>query len=686
MSDTEKTIKRAEDNYKQDRQFWSDIYTKASEDMFFQSDDKNAQWDSTALTNRTDEGRPSLTIDQLGQFVHQVANDIRMNTPTITIIPNGSDSSIETAEILKGLIKNIEYVSNADEAYDTASVNSIKSSIGFIRVENDYIDDSSFEQELKIRRVVNPLQCWIDCASTEVDGSDATRGIEIESLQVSIFNKRYPGKEPVSFADEDENKNKDLKDEDYVNVATYYEIIEESKDVGVSEDGEMQEAQEGVEYKARRTMKKKKVMKYVLSGVDILEKAVFPGKYIPLIPVYGEEAWVDGKREIYSLIRKSKDAQRMFNYWKSLETELLMKQPNAPIMAVGGTTENYADDWKNPNKSMVLRYDATDADGNPAPAPSRLAPPTIPTGIVNAARATVDDIKATMGLYGASIGARSNETSGIAIERRNQEGEVATFHFGDNLNKSITHVGKILVCAIPEIYDTARVLRIIGEEDEAKEVGINGKTVKDQEATFDLRKGKYDTRVVTGASFTTKRQEAAQFFTSIVEKQPQLMEVMGDLLFKNMDFAGAQGMAARMEKIIDPKFLVEEEEEEVDPEKEQMAMVIQEGAQQMEQMQTQIEEMQEKLESKDAEILIKAESEKSKAQDDYRKTEIDLMNAKTNREKVTGDYQTKMEMVALKREEMAQKERDRQEQLLLKAHEIKRSEDAQQESEIPSDS
>lgn len=668
-------VQRAEDNFKLDKSFWADIYDKARQDQFFLSDDKNAQWESADLTNRMNEGRPALTIDQLGQFVHQVSNDIRMNTPTINVIPNGSESSMETAEVIKGLIRNIEYVSNADSAYDTAASNAVKCSIGFIRVDNDYIDESSFEQELKVGRVVNSLQCWIDSRSIETDGSDAKRGTCLESITVADFKKKYPKENPTSFAEDDKNLN-DIKDEDFINIAEYYEIEEEERRIGVSEAGEMEEYQEEREYKAERVMKKRTVMRYILSGEAVLEKAVFPGKYIPLVPVYGEEAWVDGKREIYSLIRKSKDAQRMFNYWKSLETELLMKQPNAPIMVVEGQIEDYADDWKNPSKSMALRYKAVDVDGKPAPAPQRLNPPTIPTGVVNAARSTVDDIKATMGLYGASIGARSNETSGIAIERRNQEGEVATFHFADNLNKSITHVGKILVCAIPKIYDTARTLRIIGEEDEPKEVGVNGQMVKDQEESFDLRKGKYDTKVITGANFTTKRQEAAAFFTSIVEKQPQLMEIMGDLLFKNMDFAGAQGMAERMKKVIDPKFLEEEGEEEFDAEKEQMAMVIQEGSQQMEQMQAEMAKMQEQLDNKEGELLIKAEAEQNKSEDNDKSTNIDQFNAETNRQKAIDDHTYKMNAIALKREEMAQKDRQ----------ENKRLKDAQQESEIPSDS
>lgn len=656
MSDV---LARAKENYQRDKDHWEEVYRKAKEDMKFISDDEDAQWDPADRKIR--EKRPCLTIDQLGQFIHQVANTIRMNTPTINVIP-GNEADIETADIFKGLIKNIEYRSNADEAYDTASLSSIRCSIGFIFIDHDYVNNNGFEQELLIKRSINPLQCWIDCDSIEADGSDARRGIKIQAISVKEFRRRYPEKEVSSFG---EDKNGSYKEDDSVNIAEYFEMADESKEVGLSELGEMEEVVKGVQYSATRTLKKSKVMRYILSGAEELAATSFPGKYIPIVPVYGEEAWIDGKRQLYSLIRKSKDAQKMYNYWKSLETELLMKQPNAPIMAGAGQVENYAADWQNPGKAMVLRYETHDADGNVMPAPQRLAPPTIPTGIVNAARATVDDIKATMGIYNASLGEASNETSGIAISRRKEEGDVATYHFGDNLVRSITHVGRVLVCAIPEVYDTGRIIQITGMEDEPKQVGVNGVMAPEQERPFDLRKGEYSVRVITGASNLTKRQEAAEFFGEVVKSQPELINVMGDLLFKNMDIAGGQEMAERMKKVIDPKFL--DDDKGLDPEKEQLKAALQEAQMMMQQMQEQVQvaakeaqdeiaNMQLEIANKEKEILLKGVSEENKQKLETQKLKLEILKMQLERKKIDEATRMKEMELALKAKELDMKE------------------------------
>lgn len=603
MADKIDIIKEKQEIVKRDQSCWRDVYERAREDAHFLSDDEFAQWDEDDYNSRVMTGRPALTIDQLGQFIHQVANDIRINTPTINVIPAGHDSDVETAEVFKGLIKSIEYASGADDAYDTASLNSIRTSLGFIRVDHDYIDGDTFDQELLIKRVVNPLACWLDADSIELDGRDAKHATIIDKITVKEFKRQYPDKDPVCFQSDDKS-NREPKDEDYISIAEHFCIEEEEKTIEL----------EG----RKRKTKTKTVRRYKMSGADILEETTFPSKYIPLVPVYGEEIWIDGKRHIMSLIRKSKSAQKMFNYWKSLETELLMKAPNAPVMAAEGQVEDYADDWKNPSKSMVLRYKTKDVDGNPVGAPQRLEPPTIPTGIVNAARQTVDDIKATMGIYNASLGQRSNEQSGVAIAQRKQEGDVATYHFSDNLVKSICQVGRILVDAIPNVYDTARILRIIGMEGEAKEVGVNGEIADKQEETIDLKKGRYDVRVVTGASFTTQRQEAVAALQSIFQTTPDLMQVMGDLYFKNSDFAGADAMAERMKKVIDPKFLEEEDRQEiqaVDPEKEQMKMIIQQGAQELESLQTQATQKETVSQMEKAQANLKSQYDALKSQE-----------------------------------------------------------------------
>lgn len=631
---------------------WSDIYSKARDDLFFLSDEDGAQWNSQDYNDRVLTGRPALTIDQLSQFIHQVGNDIRMNTPTVNVIPDSSGASEETADVYKGIIRTIEYKSGADDVYDTASLNAIKCSIGFIRVDHEYCDDMGFEQDLVIKRVINPLAVFIDDASIECDGRDAKYAFVVEPMRVSEFKALYPDKAPVSF----EPSRLSKKDDEFLNIAEYFVLEEHEKTIGLREDGEVEEADEEYEYSSTRVIKKIKVKRYKLSGADVLEETTFPGKYIPIVPVYGEEAWKNGQRHLFSLIRKAKQAQQMFNYWKSLETEILMKQPNAPIMVPEGAIEDYQEDWKTPSKSMALRYRYMDDKGNPMPQPQRLEPPVMPNGVLNAARECVESIKATIGMYNASLGQRSNEQSGKAIMARQREGDVATYHFADNLVRSITQVGRILVCAIPEIYDTPRIMKMLGEEGEIRDVGINGAMAEAQEAAFDLKKGKYSVRVETGAPYTTRRQEAAEFFTQVVSRQPELMNVMGDLLFKNMDFAGAQEMASRMKKLIDPKLT--EENAEIDPEKEQLKQVIQEGQGILQQLQAENQQLQQELKSKQADLQLRAQDSQVKLQDSQTKAILEEQKMQLEARQAELDYRIKEQELALKQAELSLKEKE----------------------------
>lgn len=513
-------IERAKKSFKCDKEAWRDNYDKALDDLRFTSDDDGAQWDAEMYQDRVNTGRPVVTVDQLDQFIHRVANDIRQNTPSVNVIPSDSKSSQETADILKGLIKEIEYYSSADDAYDTASLYSVRCGIGFIRVDHEYINGKDGEQRLCIKRVVNPLSVWIG-DSIESDGRDTKRGYVLDQITVEDFKEKYPDKDPVSF-ESDGKETQERKDSDYISICEYFEIEE-------GDNGKI-------------------VRRYMLSGKDVLAETVFPGEYIPIVPVYGEEVWIDGKRYLFSLIRKSKSAQRMRNLWKSLETELLLKAPQAPMQAAEGQTEDYVEDYRNPDKVSVLRYSAKDAEGNLIGPPQRLAPPPIPSGIINASLQNVDDIRGTMGIYQASLGIQGNEKSGIAIRERRIEGDTATYHFGDNLVRSITQVGRILISAIPVIYSEARVLKIVGMDDEPDYIGVNGAMHEDQEGTVNLADGRYTVRVQTGPAYNTRRQEAAQFLVDIIGTDQGLMRIFGDLLFKNLDFAGAPVMAERIKK------------------------------------------------------------------------------------------------------------------------------------------
>jgi hypothetical protein len=604
----EQIVKDALDLYKLDSQAWNDIYEAAREDLRFMSDEQGCQWQQDAYNQSIQNGRIALQIDQLQQFINQTVNDIRINTPTIKIIPDGDDANTETAEVFQGLIRNIEYQSNADSAYDMAAEFAVKSSIGFIRIDHEYEDEESFNQRLCFKRVINPLAIILDSESVEADGSDAMHAFVLEKISVAKFKKDYPKFNPVSFNTDQQGRNKPLKDDDTITICEFFKIHEESVVMGQLEDGSKEEAQEGIAYVATRRVTKRKVKRYILSGQDVLEQGDFPGRYIPIIPVYGQEAWQEGERKLFSLIRKSKGAQQQFNLWKSLETELLLRAPKATYTAAAGQTEDFAEDYLYPDKAAVLRYKHKDESGQPYPALVITPPPQPPVGIIGAARGAVDDIKATMGLYNASIGARSNETSGVAINARKLEGDIATYHFSDNLTKAIAHAGKVLVFATPDVYDTPRTVRVITPEDESVLVGINGAMVEDQQKPVDLRTGKYTVKVITGPSFTTRRQEALAYLTEAFKGNPALMQVAGDLYFKYSDFPGADAIAERLKRTI-PKEILGEDEDAQDPEKAQMVQALQQSQATIAAMEAELKNMQDSLELKQADLALKAQSE-----------------------------------------------------------------------------
>ena len=638
-------IERAKKGYEEADSHWSSIYEAGKEDLYFLSDSEGAQWDQKSFERRKNRNKPALQIDQLTQFVNQVSNDIRMNTPSINVIPHSGGADIETAEIFQGKIRDIEQSSNGDDAYDYAVNSAIKGSIGFLRVDHRYKDDESFAQELYIERVVNPFSVMIDPSSVAPDGSDAKCGWVLDEISKEEFEKKYKGFAPVSF----QTKSSIGDDKEKITLCEYFEIEEELINIAKLEDGSVVEVADGEKYSEVREVVRSVVKRYHLSGEDVLKETTFPGKYIPLVPVYGEEAWRDGKRCLHSLIRKAKDPQRRYNFWASTEAELLMKSPKATVIAVGGTTEAYAEDYIDPDNAIVLRYDQTDARGNPAPAPQINPGPQIPSGIVNAMQRAAEDIKSTLGLYNAFIGQRSNETSGVAIKQRKMEGDRAVYHFGDNLVRSITHVGRILVSAIPVIHSEQEIIRIVGKEESSEEVGINGALVEGQERSFFLSQGKYNVSVTTGASYATMREEAAEFFQQVIQSQPQLIEVAGDLMFKFMDFPGAQALSERMKKLVPPHLLEEEAEDPsvmaLKQENEQLKQSFQAIGAEMQAVKQQLDNKQGELQIKSMDSQLKAEAEKAKA-------ELEVMKLQLQEREGMSDTAIKQRELEIKEKEL----------------------------------
>lgn len=655
MSKDDKVIERAVKRAKKAQEQLSEIYRKALDDLRFQSDEPGSQWDDVDYADRTKRRKPCLEIDQLKQFINQVANDARMNTPNIAVIPHAGGADVETAEIIEGLIKDIEYYSNADSAYDLAVTNAIKCSLGFLRVEHRYVDNDSFDQELCIKRVPFPLSVFLDPDSTEIDGSDAKYAFVFEDLTIDDFKERYGELEPVSFdADAMTGGRTTSASGETIRIAEYFELVDDKKTISVDDMGNIVEGGEGK--RKREVTVKTTVMRYVLSGADVLEESVFPGRYIPIVPVYGEESFINGRKQYQSLIRKSKDSQRRYNYWASTEADLLMRAPKGMFQAPEGVTEDYAADYLNPEKAMVLRYKTTDSEGRPAERPNYIPPPQIPSGIVNAMGQALEDIKSTMGLYNAFLGQKSNETSGVAINARKQEGDRAVFHFTDNLTKSINHVGTVIVYCLPDIYDTPRIVKMVSKEGNNKDVGINGAMVEGQRREYYLTQGIYNVRVVTGPNYATQRQQAAEFYQKVLQTNIDLMPIIGDLAFEQMDFPGAMQISNRLKKTMDPKLL--EEGDEFDPALMAAEQKNVELEQVLQAMQGELQGLQKQLADKQAEIQVKVMSEQNDAIADQAKNEIEVRKLQLEEQKILAEYQIKQADIALKERELNLKEQE----------------------------
>lgn len=623
----------------------NDIRRDALDDLRFASGE---QWDQKIRADRENDRRPCLTINRIPQFIKQITNDQRQNRPAIKAHPVDDQADVETAKAISGLIRHIEYNSNADAAYDTAFDGAVRAGRGFIRVITDYSDPLSFDQEILIKRIRNPLSVFLDPFSQEPDGSDARFAFITDDIAKDEYLKSYPESRLAKSGEWNATGNDatDWINDKSVRIAEYFYKDAETKNLALLNDGRVvikdeltEELPEGVEIVSERQSDVPVIKWCKLNGSEILEKRIWAGQYIPIVPVYGEELDINGKRILKGIVRDSKDAQRMYNFWKSSETEAISLAPKTPWVAEEGQIEGYEQDWQSANRKnhAVLKYKAKSVNGQPIAPPQRQAFEPAVQAITNAAMMAADDLKSTTGIYDASLGAQSNETSGVAIQRRNNQAQTSNFHFVDNLTRSLRHTGRILIDLIPKIYDSARTARIIGEDGEQKVIKINQAFDQDGKPTlYDLSVGKYDVTIDVGPSYASKRQEAAASMISLSQAVPEIVKFAGDIMIRNMDWPGAQEIADRLKKTLPPGLADDPNKQTQIPPQVQAQM--QQMGQMIDQMTAQLHKLSDEREQKFLEYQHKERIEyaKLKTQAEIELAKIDakdgiaLLNAQIN--------------------------------------------------------
>lgn len=579
------------------------------------------QWPEEIRQERDDEGRPCLTINGLPQFLRQVTGDLRQMNPSINIIPADQNTSQETAELVEGLVRHIQYRSDASSVYESAAESAAACGMGFFRVRAEYEGPDTFNQEILVEYIHNPFSVYVDPDARKSTREDAMWMLITQHMTKEDFDAQYPGKSH-SHVDQDGIGDglEYWRDGDDVVIAEYFWKEPVKTTLGLLEDGTVVRPPFG-RLKPVRTRKvtSYKVMWAKVSGADVLEgPQEIPCEHIPVVGVMGEELFVGTEVRRSSVIRFAKDPQRLYNYWRSAQTELVALQPKAPFLVTPTQISGFETFWNEANNSNrpYLPYKPDEKAANP---PARAVPPIVSQGMMQEVSLAAEDMKRTTGIYNASLGDRSNETSGVAIRQRQMESDVSTSIYADNMGKAIAHCGRIIVDMIPRIYDTARVLRIVGEDDDEQMVPVNQPVLDQygqQQTINDLTIGKYDVRVAVGPNYATKRQETAEMMMEFIKAFPPAGAVTADLVAQNMDWPGADKFAERLKKVLPPG--IAEDQGQPDPmqaQQMQMQMQAQQAAQQMAQMAEQLKLRQEAAKAEEAEAdAMRARFEAQKAQ------------------------------------------------------------------------
>lgn len=565
IADIRKRYERAED-------YWAADRKAALEDLEFRA---GAHWPEKVRAAREKDERPCLVLDKLSQYVRQIVNDGRQNRPSIKVRPVDGGADVQTAEVFQGLIRHIEVSSAADAAYDTALDGAATCGVGAFRILTEYAGNDTFDQEIVIRRIRNPLAVLIDPDTQEADTSDKQYTFVVEEMEKEAFERQWPGKLPQDW--ETSGSYGDWFGEK-VRIAEYWWVKVETKKLHQLADGQIVDDEQLKQIEllapqpglvmATREIPQHSVWHCKMTGAEYLEEPrQWPGRYIPILLVWGNELDVAGRVTHSGIIRPGRDPQRLYNYSRSAFAERVALTPKAPWVAAEGQVEDYEAEWKNANTGnySVLRYKPQTIGGALVPAPQRTSASDVPAGFAQDMQISEHDIQAAIGMYNASLGAPSNERSGKAILARQREGDVGTFHYHDNLNRAIRFAGRILVDLIPKIYDSTRVVRIMGYDGQVTEAQLEPQqpTASQQmgvHSIYNLSVGRYDVAISSGPSYNTLRQEAEASMARLVENNPEMMQVLGDIIFKNMDWPGAQELSERMKLLLPPEVKAYEQE------------------------------------------------------------------------------------------------------------------------------
>jgi hypothetical protein len=566
----EALLNEIRENFEYCVQFWAETREEGDTDMRYASGDP---WDPKDKAERKAAGRPCVAFDELNQYLNQLINDVRQNKRAVKVNPTGSGATDKTAEFRGNLIRQIEYASRAQAVYSQVMENVTQRGYGYARVSARYVAPDSFDQELFVSPIGNPNTVWVDPDAKQKDRSDMGYCYITDLIRRSDFKKRWPKAEVTDFSTEQIADLPMWIKDDFIQVAEYWKVekttrtllsleiagglhvfADELKDAEI--DGETVTVRVAVDLadgvkvpKGRHTILNQReseephVIQYLTNGVEILEENPQDGKYIPIGCCFGKEKYVDeggGSRlTVESLIRLARDAYMGYCYAQTVGLELLGMIPKAVWTAYEGQFEGHEDEWRNVNRVPIPYLQAkakTETTGDtllPLPQWNHWDAPL--AAIEGMAESYKRAIQSALGMYNTSVGKHdTNAQSGIAVRALDEQSSQGSFHFIDNFDGFLEHMGRILNDRIDSVYDTKRDVGIRTASDEHKVVRINEAFTDPKTGeTYHYRigEGNHSVTITTGPS-TQSQRDAASEFADALTGNPAIMPRIGDLAVK----------------------------------------------------------------------------------------------------------------------------------------------------------
>jgi hypothetical protein len=675
---------KEEDILKDARQKWDIALEReqhnikaAYDDLSFKTGDDYSQWPAKQRKERDDRGRPVVQINELPKFIHQITGDIRQMKPSIKVVPVDSGSDEKVASIYGGLIRYIENRSDASAIYFRAADSQVACGIGHWRVDTEYADGSTFNQEIRIGPIEDGVSVLWDPDAVLPTKEDAEFCFVPVDMSRKAFERKYPDIIPNEFDDANWSQNKDWVTDDFVRIAEFWLKKPHKRKLALMPDGsidDITEADESAEAFARAKQARVeiresyKVCRYLITASDILEGPIdWPGRFIPIVPLVGEETRIGRKIIRNGIVRNAKDGQRLVNYFHAMHAETIALQPKAPYMVTEVNVAKYQDLWETANTDNQPYLVFTPDRENAGAAPQRIAPPVSSQGVLEGLAIATQSLKDVIGIYDAGLGEKSNETSGKAIIARQREGDTGSMLYVDNFARAIRHTGNICADLIPHVYDTERTIRIMGEDgkidimeiNKVQGVGPDGSSQYQNDVTV----GSYDVVATVGPSYTTRREEAKEGMIAFTQANPAVAPLITDLVAKAQDWPMADDIAKRVRATLPPNIVAMEEAEKQGMDPEQARKAVEQSMQpppdpKMVEVQARIENDGQRLQLDQQTAAISAEQQQAKQVADQQNAEAqrELEMAKLSETGRQADAKLAAEIM-LKREEMAMQER-----------------------------